>query len=336
MTKNEKLDEKWYHWQVKDTEYTRPDEDKPALDIALPHNAKLSPTGLVLPKIEDEDDELDEKQWRDIGEKLNEIDSGVQWAYGDWWAFGHKGYGKRAALIARDVFPYEFGSLMNLGRVARKVPTSLRNEALTFAHHVAVAKLHPHTELQKDWLDKALRKDWNAKELDKEIREQEKADRSKDDEASEEKDPEAYRVVQSRKTALDALHRFDKIGKTDASLESVVQAITTDQQVVKDLDDLTIARLIRAATNIVDMFREVVTVLKHDQERRAKAADEPADEAEEEEDKPADEPEEEEASKEAEVQPEKKSVGRRVKKSSKRLRLEDKPVKQKRPTKKAA
>ena len=265
------MDEKWYHWQVKDIEWTRPDEDKLELDIELPHGAKLSATGLVLPKVEDEDDELDEKQWRDIGTKLIEIDSGVQWAYGDWWDFGHK-YGKRAALVAREVFPYEFGSLMNLGWVARKVPTSLRNEALTFAHHVAVAKLHPHAELQKDWLEKAASREWTAKELEKKIRDQEKVNKASHDEALKKHNPEEYNAKKAHQAAIEAIYQFEKIVKENQNLEWSIQTFT-DEQVLMHLAYEIIIKAVAAVRSVRDMSDDVLKILTKHQEKRAAARD---------------------------------------------------------------
>jgi hypothetical protein len=115
----------------------------------LPYGAEICATGLTLP------DNLDLDQWKAIGIKLCTIGSAVQWAIGDWWAYGHHAYGKRKAVAISKQLPYEFGSLMNLGSVARSVQTSCRNEVLSFSHHVAVAALEP--EDQRKWLTRAAK-----------------------------------------------------------------------------------------------------------------------------------------------------------------------------------
>jgi hypothetical protein len=58
---------------------------------------------------------------------------------------------------------------MNYGSVARAVPTSRRNEALTYSHHVAVAKLKP--EYQTKFLRDATRFEWSSKKLRQKIHE---------------------------------------------------------------------------------------------------------------------------------------------------------------------
>jgi hypothetical protein len=123
----------------------------------LPHGVVLSATRLTLP------DNLDLDQWRAIGMKLCIIDSAMQWAIGDWWAYGHHTYGKRKAFAIAKQLPYQFGTLMNLGSVARSVETSCRNEVLSFSHHVAVAALD--AEDQRKWLTKAEIGKWSVNKL---------------------------------------------------------------------------------------------------------------------------------------------------------------------------
>src|ERR1700730_11775472 len=128
---------------VNDTEYVGPPQSGKPIDRKLPHGAEICATGLKLP------DSLDLDQWKAIGIKLCTIDSAMQWAIGDWWAYGHHTYGKRKAYATAKELPYQFGSLMNLGSVARSVKSSFRNEVLSFSHHVQVAALEP--EDQKKW-----------------------------------------------------------------------------------------------------------------------------------------------------------------------------------------
>jgi hypothetical protein len=125
--------------------------------LNLPHGTMLYPTALEIPP------DLDLDAWEAIGEHLAKIEKGLQWALGDWWVYGEHEYGERKAVAKAKGIPYEFGSLMNLGYVARRVTTSLRNEALSFNHHTAVAPLEP--EDQKKWLPKAARGKWSVKVL---------------------------------------------------------------------------------------------------------------------------------------------------------------------------
>jgi hypothetical protein len=208
--------EGWYARAVAKTPDWSPlDEDTPPLDLTLPHGAKLSAMGVVLPE------ELDADEWFDVGKKLVAIKNGVQWALGEWWAFGRHKYGHRA-MIAKTL-PYEFETLMNLGWVARSVPTSSRNEALSWTHHKAVAKFN-HTT-QQYWLEKADEEHWSVKTLERKIKDQDKTDRTEADHRREQKDPDGYRIAKSHKTAADAIFEF---GKADAGIERAVQARAGD------------------------------------------------------------------------------------------------------------
>ena len=62
----------------------------------------------------------------------------MQWALGDWWAYGFHQYGKRKEIAQK--IGLNFGTLMNYGFVARRVKTSCRNEVLSFTHHWVAAR----------------------------------------------------------------------------------------------------------------------------------------------------------------------------------------------------
>lgn len=146
-----------YNRDAKGEDYVPPPQSGDPIDRTLPHGVEISAKGLILPQT------LDAEQWREIGTKLGCIYAGMQWAIGDWWAYGHSKYGERKATAIAKKLPYEFGSLMNMGRVARRVTSSFRNEALTYSHHVAVAGLDP--EYQKKYLDRALKRNWSVNAL---------------------------------------------------------------------------------------------------------------------------------------------------------------------------
>ncbi|SCB51233.1 hypothetical protein GA0061098_1015112 [Bradyrhizobium shewense] len=148
-----------YEREVSDTPWTALQRSAHRMDTELPHGTELSATGLYLPE------KLDVDQWTNVGRKLMAIEKGIQWALGDWWAYGHHAYGERVAKAKG--LPYATGTLMNYGRVARKVPTSLRNEALSFSHHEVVAMLEP--DQQKRWLHLAARKNWPVAKFRRQI-----------------------------------------------------------------------------------------------------------------------------------------------------------------------
>lgn len=78
----------------------------------------------------------------------------IQFAIGDWLNFGEAHYGDEIwnYLSPAD---YDADTLHNFKSVSKHVASSLRNENLTYSHHVAVAGLL--ADRQAVWLDKAER-----------------------------------------------------------------------------------------------------------------------------------------------------------------------------------
>lgn len=215
----------------------------------LPHGAKISATGLFMPA------DLDEQQWQAVGSMLVTLNSGIQWALGDWWAYGFHAYGERKSKAIAKKLPYEFGSMMNLGWVARKIPASLRNEALSFSHHVAVAKLEP--EDQKKWLDKAAKarpKAWSVKKLQQQIYDALQRD-------LEDKARAGDNSKQVSRWAFDFVERTAraKAGLRDQWSDDVLSSLMDDQ----------ISRLIEAASAVADSWFAVTTNLKEHVRRRS-------------------------------------------------------------------
>jgi hypothetical protein len=104
------------------------------------------------------------EQWLTCGQALIEIEGAVQWWLGDWWSYGEHGYGDRVkALEEGSLGDRSFGTLRTYGWVANKVPTSIRIDALTFAHHQHVAPLPP--DQQREWLTRAEKEGWSSNEL---------------------------------------------------------------------------------------------------------------------------------------------------------------------------
>lgn len=128
-----------------------------AIGATLPHGALIGKTGLILP------DKLTEAEWGEVGLAIAERSSACQWALADWWAFGAHTYRSKTAEALAAKITLKPETLMNWGSVARKIPTSRRNEALSFSHHVAVASLDP--EEQERFLSKAENRKWSVKKL---------------------------------------------------------------------------------------------------------------------------------------------------------------------------
>ena len=83
------------------------------------------------------------EDWSRTGEMLGVMECGVAWWIGDWWAFGQHAYGDRARAAAKGIFGRSFGTLRNLGSVARRFDTSRRRDVLPWKHHAEVAGLVP-------------------------------------------------------------------------------------------------------------------------------------------------------------------------------------------------
>jgi hypothetical protein len=147
--------------------HMRAPKTAPVRDILnLPARAKLYPQALVLPK------DLSDKEWERVGHSLKTLDERRQWWLGDWWRFGSYSYGKRAAIVAKGMFPYTFETLMTYGWVAAKVKASIRIETLSFGHHQQVAPL-PQRQ-QKWWLRRAAHNNWSVKVLGERIHDRER------------------------------------------------------------------------------------------------------------------------------------------------------------------
>jgi hypothetical protein len=229
---------------VSGTEYLAPPQSGKPIARKLPHGAAICAMGLALPH------SLELDQWHDIGLTLCTIDRAVQWAIGDWWAYGHHSYGKRAAIAAREL-PYTLGSLMNLGTVARCITTSFRNEALSFSHHVAVAPLEPGE--QKELLARAVEFELSVSKL-REIVDERRMRRQHDLLGY---DPTLAQRWLSN--FLDQARRAERAcpwGRIvdDAQLDCYEQA--------------TIAEMLEAASDAADAWGQITACIKEYQERQ--------------------------------------------------------------------
>jgi hypothetical protein len=106
--------------------------------------------------------------WRAQAPILGRAVRGIQWVVAEWILYGEAHYGERAAQAISEtgLAPH---TILNILAVARAFPEpSRRRDALSFAHHEAVAALQP---VEQDiWLDAAARGEWSVTRLRQAVR----------------------------------------------------------------------------------------------------------------------------------------------------------------------
>lgn len=209
----------------------------------LPKGATLYRTALVLPE------NLAKADWETLGRALANQHDSIQWWLGDWWRFGshNREYGKRAAIFAKGIFRHSFETLMNYGVVAAKVPTSLRNEVLSFSHHAMVSSL-THAE-QKRWLAKAAQQNWSVSQLRQWLRMVE----------NNTPDPTDEEMVKSLVYDL-----FDQSSRA----WSLALRFQIADEYAQYLPDETIANLAHEAERIAECWRQAATTNREYQKQR--------------------------------------------------------------------
>jgi len=210
----------------------------------LPEGGKLHRTGLSLPP------DLELKAWGRIGARLARLNDSVQWALGDWWAYGYFAYGQRTAIVKAESLRYEIGTLMNFGSVALKIPPSLRNEVLSWSHHCAVVSLPPPQ--RKEWLAKAAEKKWSVRALRERIYE-----RQIDDLDS-----------QPDKRALSWYYSFQQ--QVESACASAIRLRGDDPRFDR-LNDDAIAELVTLVSAVAERWTAIGTGLRSYREKRIAA-----------------------------------------------------------------
>lgn len=119
-------------------------------------------TRLIMPS------DMTQEQWAEVGSYLATSDSSIQWWIGDWMNRATKEWGDETIEMAITITGYKPETLYNIASIAAKIHFSLRNENLSFQHHVAVAKLS--ADLQKHWLKMAETNKWSYRDLRKAIK----------------------------------------------------------------------------------------------------------------------------------------------------------------------
>jgi len=122
-----------------------------------------SPIGWAAPE------EMTFDDWLNVGMALSEMTKAIHWWVGDWVNAGEARWGERYAQ-ALGATEFVYGTLANDAWVTRRVPFSLRNENLSWTHHVVVAALDTLDE-RREWLEMAAANDWSTRTLREKIRE---------------------------------------------------------------------------------------------------------------------------------------------------------------------
>lgn len=116
----------------------------------------LTPIGVQIPE------GISADSWSALGDVLLRLNGAIQWLIGDWLNYGSRVWGKTYDEVAAAT-GYEVPTLYNLASVCARVQFSLRNEKLSFTHHMLVAGQQP--VMQQYWLTKAEDEHWTAAQL---------------------------------------------------------------------------------------------------------------------------------------------------------------------------
>jgi hypothetical protein len=111
--------------------------------------------------------DLGHSDWLATGRRLGAIGRCSQWWIGDWVRYGTSRWGEKYAEAAR-VTGYDVASLRNMAWVASRFDLSLRNDKLTWSHHVLLAPLEP--DGQREWLRRASEERLSVADLRLELR----------------------------------------------------------------------------------------------------------------------------------------------------------------------
>ncbi len=111
--------------------------------------------------------DLGHSDWLATGRRLGAIGRCSQWWIGDWVRYGTARWGEKYAEAAR-VTGYDVASLRNMAWVASRFDLSLRNDKLTWSHHVLLAPLD--ADQQSVWLQRASEERLSVADLRLELR----------------------------------------------------------------------------------------------------------------------------------------------------------------------
>lgn len=109
------------------------------------------------------------QDWLEVGETLKAIERGIQFALGDWLAWGELTYGEMASQGLDDI---DYGLLRSYKWVSGAIPMSLRKDTITWSHHKEIAGVAP--ELREHYLYLAESDNLTVRALRKKINEDKK------------------------------------------------------------------------------------------------------------------------------------------------------------------
>ena len=128
------------------------------MSLTLPDCKKftVSRTGLAV------HDDLSFEEWAALAPKLNEASRCIAFLIGDWLIYGDERFAREGGKLHRRIKTGDYKlavaatgldrtTLQTYVHVARRVPPELRQEALSWEHHKAVAPLKP--DEQQEWLE---------------------------------------------------------------------------------------------------------------------------------------------------------------------------------------
>lgn len=115
-----------------------PNKDVHDLSAYNVNGAHFNPTELVI------DAGLAEGEWMQVGRMLAHVCQGALWWVGDLLLYGFQNYGKKASYdLAQQATSFTRSALYTCAYVAKRFPPHRRVAALTFHHHLMVARFDP-------------------------------------------------------------------------------------------------------------------------------------------------------------------------------------------------
>src|SRR6516164_2144987 len=122
-----------------------------ALTLTKLSGVTITPTGLRASK------QLSDEEWLQVGAQIGRIGNALQWASGDWWAYGEdRKYGDGRACAEHVGVNYD--TIRNRAVVCRAFELSRRRDNLSFTHHQEV--MAAPAEQYDSWLDRAKKEEW--------------------------------------------------------------------------------------------------------------------------------------------------------------------------------
>jgi hypothetical protein len=118
-------------------------------------------TGLLIPE------DIPYEDWERAGQRILDVLGSSCWCLGDWLVHGEARYADRYRR-AIDKVGLDYQTMRNYAWVARRFDRARRRAALSFQHHMEVARFAE--EEQDLWLTRAEQYNWSRNELRRNIR----------------------------------------------------------------------------------------------------------------------------------------------------------------------